>query len=171
MTEEGEGVGPRPRSHRRPAQVTVGTPMKVAATFAHLANMDGAAVLVDPAVEERVRYSFKLRPVDAVFFPLSGQHSFPLSRCAAPGSALAYAAEVLGAQNDYLVRNLAGSVGAGIQLPPGEGLLPWAGLDPTRHPPSNPPLPWRIEARYGRSPSHWILFGCSWPSIALVFHL
>eukprot|EP00667_Euglena_gracilis_P000507 EG_transcript_507 len=60
--------------------VTVGTPMKVAATFAHLANMDGAAVLVDPAVEERVRYSFKLRPVDAVFFPLSGQHSFPLSR-------------------------------------------------------------------------------------------
>eukprot|EP00668_Euglena_longa_P004160 GGOE01004872.1.p1 GENE.GGOE01004872.1~~GGOE01004872.1.p1 ORF type:complete len:976 (+),score=240.09 GGOE01004872.1:412-2928(+) len=60
--------------------VTVGAPMKVAAAFAHLSNMDGSVVLIDPAVEERVRYSFKLRPVDAVHFPLSGQYSVALAR-------------------------------------------------------------------------------------------
>lgn len=136
MTEEGEGVGPRPRSHRCPAQVTVGTPMKVAATFAHLANMDGAAVLVDPAVEERVRYSFKLRPVDAVFFPLSGQHSFPLSRCAAPGSALAYAAEVLGAQNQEF-----GWVGRGRDPTPPRGGVASMGRFGSHKAPSQQPSP------------------------------
>eukprot|EP00667_Euglena_gracilis_P001096 EG_transcript_1095 len=54
------------------SMLAVGAPLKVATLLAHLSGFAHSVVLVSSAVEERVKYSFKLRPADLVALPNLG---------------------------------------------------------------------------------------------------
>jgi len=56
------------------AVIALGIPLKVAALLAHLFDLPDGAVVADSSVEERVKYTFGLRPVDLVYLPLLGEH-------------------------------------------------------------------------------------------------
>eukprot|EP00668_Euglena_longa_P044632 GGOE01060018.1.p1 GENE.GGOE01060018.1~~GGOE01060018.1.p1 ORF type:complete len:245 (-),score=63.72 GGOE01060018.1:403-1137(-) len=51
------------------SMVTVGSPMKVASLLSHMARFENGAVLVDTSLEERVKYSCSLQPVELVHMP------------------------------------------------------------------------------------------------------
>lgn len=58
--------------------------MKVASLLAHLSGFEEAVVLVDPSVEERLKYSFSLEPADLVALPVLGEHSGLHTKCVNP---------------------------------------------------------------------------------------
>lgn len=60
-----------------PPQLAVGAPLKMASLLAHLSGFTQSAIVVFPSVEERVKYSFALRPADLVALPALGD-SLPL---------------------------------------------------------------------------------------------
>eukprot|EP00667_Euglena_gracilis_P002741 EG_transcript_2744 len=60
--------------------LALGAPPKVASMLAHLSGFDAPAVLVCPAVEERMKYGFALRPVDLVALPALGDHFTPYAK-------------------------------------------------------------------------------------------
>eukprot|EP00668_Euglena_longa_P003662 GGOE01004297.1.p1 GENE.GGOE01004297.1~~GGOE01004297.1.p1 ORF type:complete len:1006 (-),score=297.89 GGOE01004297.1:605-3193(-) len=60
--------------------VALGSPLKVASMLAHLTTASDTAVLADPALEERLRYSFRLRPVALVCLPQLGKFLPSLAR-------------------------------------------------------------------------------------------
>eukprot|EP00667_Euglena_gracilis_P015767 EG_transcript_16421 len=49
--------------------VTVGSPMKVAFTLSRLPRFESGTILIDPALEERVKFAHRLIPVDLVHMP------------------------------------------------------------------------------------------------------
>eukprot|EP00667_Euglena_gracilis_P001244 EG_transcript_1244 len=55
------------------AMVALGSPLKVASLLAHLTTAAPATILTDPAMEERCRYAFRLRPVALVCLPHLGR--------------------------------------------------------------------------------------------------
>eukprot|EP00668_Euglena_longa_P007092 GGOE01008466.1.p1 GENE.GGOE01008466.1~~GGOE01008466.1.p1 ORF type:complete len:1020 (+),score=240.62 GGOE01008466.1:342-3062(+) len=55
------------------AMVALGSPLKVASMLAHLTTASDAAVLADPTMEERLRYTYHLRPVALVCLPQLGK--------------------------------------------------------------------------------------------------
>eukprot|EP00667_Euglena_gracilis_P001429 EG_transcript_1429 len=60
--------------------VALGSPLKVASLLAHLTTAAPDAVLTDPAMEERCRHAFRLRPVALVHFPHLGRFVPSLAR-------------------------------------------------------------------------------------------
>eukprot|EP00667_Euglena_gracilis_P002143 EG_transcript_2142 len=56
------------------SMVALGVPMKVASLLSHLSGFDEPAVLACPSLEERVKYTFNLQPVDLVALPGLGEH-------------------------------------------------------------------------------------------------
>eukprot|EP00668_Euglena_longa_P001609 GGOE01001900.1.p1 GENE.GGOE01001900.1~~GGOE01001900.1.p1 ORF type:complete len:983 (-),score=271.08 GGOE01001900.1:731-3679(-) len=62
------------------AMVALGSPLKVASLLAHLSTASEASVLADPAMEERLRYTFRLRPVALVCLPQLGRFIPTLAR-------------------------------------------------------------------------------------------
>eukprot|EP00667_Euglena_gracilis_P001806 EG_transcript_1808 len=57
------------------SMVSIGAPMKVASLLSHLSGFEESAVLVCPSLEERIKYTFRLQPVDLVSLPALGQHT------------------------------------------------------------------------------------------------
>eukprot|EP00667_Euglena_gracilis_P000575 EG_transcript_575 len=51
------------------SMVTMGNPMKVASMLSHAPGFDTGAIVVDAGLEERLRYTFSLRPVEVVKYP------------------------------------------------------------------------------------------------------
>eukprot|EP00667_Euglena_gracilis_P001984 EG_transcript_1983 len=49
--------------------VTVGSPMKVAALLSRLDRVENGAILVDCSLKDRMKYSYRLRPVDLLYLP------------------------------------------------------------------------------------------------------
>eukprot|EP00667_Euglena_gracilis_P001109 EG_transcript_1109 len=49
--------------------VTVGSPMKVAAILSHREGLESGSILVDSALQERVKYSFDFQPVELLYLP------------------------------------------------------------------------------------------------------
>eukprot|EP00668_Euglena_longa_P027830 GGOE01034865.1.p1 GENE.GGOE01034865.1~~GGOE01034865.1.p1 ORF type:complete len:981 (-),score=290.24 GGOE01034865.1:668-3247(-) len=49
--------------------VTLGSPMKVAASLAHMEHLENGAILVDAGMQERVKYAYNLRPVELLYLP------------------------------------------------------------------------------------------------------
>eukprot|EP00667_Euglena_gracilis_P000584 EG_transcript_585 len=56
------------------AMVALGAPMKVASLLAHLSDFEAHTVLVCPSMAERIKYHFKLQPVDLLTLPDLGEH-------------------------------------------------------------------------------------------------
>eukprot|EP00667_Euglena_gracilis_P005451 EG_transcript_5486 len=55
------------------SMVALGAPLKVASLLSHLSGFDESTVLVCPSLEERIKYAFRLQPVDLVFLPSLGE--------------------------------------------------------------------------------------------------
>eukprot|EP00667_Euglena_gracilis_P019852 EG_transcript_21338 len=51
------------------SMVTIGSPMKVASLLCHMDRFENGVILVDSSLEERVKYSYSLRPVELVHMP------------------------------------------------------------------------------------------------------
>eukprot|EP00667_Euglena_gracilis_P001447 EG_transcript_1446 len=51
------------------SMVTLGSPMKVAALLSHVSCFGGGAIVADVSLEERVKYSYDLRPLELVYLP------------------------------------------------------------------------------------------------------
>eukprot|EP00667_Euglena_gracilis_P000676 EG_transcript_676 len=51
------------------SMVTVGSPMKVASILSHLPRFGSGTVIIDAAIEERVKFVYKLSPVELVHLP------------------------------------------------------------------------------------------------------
>jgi len=62
------------------ALVSLGTPMKLASILAHLTHHQDGAVLVDGGMEERIRYSFTVRPSEVISLPVLGALQPSLAR-------------------------------------------------------------------------------------------
>eukprot|EP00668_Euglena_longa_P003661 GGOE01004296.1.p1 GENE.GGOE01004296.1~~GGOE01004296.1.p1 ORF type:complete len:1026 (+),score=257.57 GGOE01004296.1:165-3080(+) len=62
------------------ALVALGSPLKVASMLSHLSTASETAVLADPAMEERLRYTYRLRPVALVCLPYLGKSLPTLAR-------------------------------------------------------------------------------------------
>eukprot|EP00667_Euglena_gracilis_P000972 EG_transcript_972 len=55
------------------SMVAIGAPMKVSSLLSHLSGFEEPTVLVCPSLEERIKYTFRLQPVDLVALPALGE--------------------------------------------------------------------------------------------------
>lgn len=61
--------------------MALGTPLKVASLLSHLSGFEQSVALACPSLEERIKYTFNLQPVDLVALPMMGEYNALYAKC------------------------------------------------------------------------------------------